>query len=131
MCERQPSLKYQRNFDNAKSLSSGTLLYSISLNAHYVVALKIVRDKKFMYLAQQEYPEDSLRLYNACLDAIQRPHDYLILDLTQDKNDGLRLRTNIFPTEYTPVEYSDICDEACGIELSRPSPAQGSRNEIA
>ena len=38
----------------------------ISLNAHYIVALKIVREKKqFMYLAGQLYPEDSLGLYNA------------------------------------------------------------------
>jgi len=46
----------------------------ISLNAHYIVALKNVRDKKkFMYLVSQVYPEDSLGLYNAYLDATQEP----------------------------------------------------------
>jgi len=48
----------------------GRFCRDISLNAHYIVALKNVRDKKqFMYLAGQLYPEDSLGLYNAYLDA--------------------------------------------------------------
>jgi len=68
-----------------------------------------------MYLAHQLYPEDSIGFYNAYLDATQRPHGYIILDLTQDTNDGLRLRTNIFPTEYPLVFYSDIGDETCDI----------------
>jgi len=71
-----------------------------------------------MYLAQQVYPEDSLGLYNAYLDATQRPLGYLILDLTQYTNDGRRFRNNIFP-------------EACEIELPNPSRAQDSRTEIA
>jgi len=83
-----------------------------------------------MYLAHQVYPEKSLGLYNAYMDATQRFHGYLILDLTQDKNDGLRFRTDTFPQEYPPVVYSDISDEACEILLSRPSPAQDSRTEI-
>jgi len=62
-----------------------------------VVALKNVTVKKqFMHLAIQVYTEDSLGLYNAYLDATQIPHDYLILDLTQDTDDGMRFRTNIF-----------------------------------
>jgi len=76
------------------------------------------------------YPEDSLGLYNVYLDAKQRPHSNLILDLTQDKNDGLRFRTNIFPKEYPPVIYSDIGDEVCEIELPRPSHPQVGRTEI-
>jgi len=69
-----------------------------------VVALKNVRDKKqFMYLANQVYPEDILGLYNAYLDATHGPHGYLILDLTQATDKGLRFRTNIFPEEYRPV----------------------------
>jgi len=83
-----------------------------------------------MYLANQLYPEDSIWLYDAYLDATQRPHGYLILDLTQDTDDGLRFRTNIFPEEYPPVVYSDMGDEACEVELSRPSRAQDGRTEI-
>ena len=86
----------------------------ISLNALSMVAMKNVRDKKqFMYLAHPLYPENSIGFYNPYLDATQRAHGYVILDLTQDTNDSLRFRTNIFPTEYTPVALSDIGDEAC------------------
>jgi len=54
----------------------GSYSRDISLNAHYVVELKNVRDKKqFMYLSNQVYPEDSLRFYNAYLDAAHRPTD--------------------------------------------------------
>jgi len=61
------------------------------------------------------YPEDSLGLYNAYLDATHKPHGYLILDVTQDTDDGLRFRTNIFAEEYPPVVYSDIGDEECEV----------------
>jgi len=99
----------------------------ISLNARYLVALQNVRDKKhLMYFAHQMYPDDCLGLYNAFLYANQRPHGYLILDLTQVTNDGLRFRNNIFPTKYPPVVYCDIGDEGCEIELLRPSRAQDS-----
>ena len=44
----------------------GRFSRDISLNAHYIVAMKNVRDKKqFIYLAGQVYPEDCLGLYNA------------------------------------------------------------------
>jgi len=47
----------------------------ISLNAHYIVAFRNVRDKKeFMYLASQVYPEDSLGLYNTYLNATEKPY---------------------------------------------------------
>jgi len=76
----------------------GTFCSDISLSAHYIVALKNIRDKKeVLYLANQLYPEDSLGLYNAYLDASQEPYGYLFLDLTQNTNDGLRFRTKIFP----------------------------------
>ena len=82
----------------------GRYCNDISLNAHYVVALKNVRDKKqFKYLANQLYPEDSLGLYNTYLYTTPRPHGYLILDLTQDTDGGMPFRTNIFPEEYPPV----------------------------
>jgi len=68
-----------------------------------------------MYFAQQVYPKDNLGLYDAYLDATQRPHGYLILDLTQDTDDGLLCRTNIFPEEYPLEVPSNKCDEACEI----------------
>jgi len=56
-----------------------------------------------MYLANQMYPDYSIRLYNIYLDTTQLPHGYLVLDLTQDTNDGLRLRANLFPTDKYPL----------------------------
>ena len=57
------------------------------------------------------YPEDSLGLYDADPNAKQRPLGYIILDLALDTNEGLRFRTNIFPTEYTLVVYSVVGGE--------------------
>jgi len=56
-----------------------------------------------MYLNGQVYPEDSLGLYNAYLYATQEPYSYLLLYLTQNTNDGMRFRTNIFPDDTTPL----------------------------
>ena len=97
------------------------------------MALKIVRDKKqFMYLAGQLYPQDSLGLYNAYLNATQEPYGYLLLDLTQNTNDGLMFRTNIFPDDTTPLTmYSYVGDEASEDELLHASGAEYSRPEIA
>jgi len=53
------------------------------MNAHYLVALKNIRDKKqFMYLTHEVHPKDSIGLYNAYLDATQRARGYLIFLLT-------------------------------------------------
>jgi len=97
------------------------------------VALKNVRDKKqFMYLAGQVYPEDSLGLYNAYLNATQEPYGYPLLDLTQSTNDGLRFRTNIYPNDTIPLTvYSYVGDEASEDELSHSPSAEDSRHEIA
>ena len=44
-----------------------------SPKAHYLFALENIRDnKQFMYSTQQVYPEDSLRLCNAYLNATNR-----------------------------------------------------------
>ena len=84
-----------------------------------------------MFLARQVYPGNSARLYKAYLDATQRPHGYLLLDLSQDTDDRLRFRTDIFPTEQTVVYSPTISDEASEIELSRPSRTKDGRTETA
>ena len=104
----------------------------ISLNAKYLVLLKNVRDKnQLMFLARQVYPENSNSLYKAYLHATRKPHSYLLLDLSQDTDDRLRFRTDIFPTEQTIV-YSPVDDdETCKIELSHSSRTQDSPPKIA
>ena len=97
------------------------------------MALKNVRDKKqFMYLASQVYPEDSLCLYNAYLDATQEPYVYLLLDITQNTNDVLRFRTHINLDEIPPLTvYSYVGDEASEDELSLAAGAEDGLPEIA
>jgi hypothetical protein len=81
------------------------------ISLKYLVLFKNVRDKfQFSHLARQVFPEDSDGLYRAYLAATQ-PHGYLVLDLSQDRDDRLRFRTNIFPTENPPVIYAPIGDE--------------------
>ena len=95
----------------------------ISLNAKYVVALKNVQGRnQFSFLARQVYPENSDSLYRAYLDATSRPHGYLILDFSQDTDDRVRFRTNVFPDENPPVIYAPVNDETNKIEL--PCPAR-------
>ena len=67
------------------------------------------------------YPENSKSLYKAYLDVTERHNGYLVLDLLQDTDDRLRFRTNVFPTEHSPIVYTSIDDEASEIELSRSS----------
>jgi hypothetical protein len=75
----------------------------LSLNTKYLVLLNNVRDKnQFTYLARQVFHVDRDGLYKAYLDATQRPHGYLVLDLFEDTDDRLRFQTNIFSTEYPP-----------------------------
>ena len=107
----------------------GRFCRDVSLNAHYIVALKTVRDKKqFMYLDSQVYPEDSLGLYNAYLDATQEPYGYLLLDLKQNTNDRLRFRTHIFPDEILALTiYSYVGDEASEDELTHCAGAEDGR----
>jgi len=95
----------------------------ISLNAKYLVALKNVRDRnQFAYLARQVLPEASASLCEAYREATQSPHGYMILDFAQDTDDRLRYRTNVFPSEYPPIIYARVNDEAHKIQLS-PSPS--------
>jgi hypothetical protein len=68
------------------------------------VVLKNTRDKyQFSHLAQV-YPENSKSLYEAYLEATEKPHGHLLLDLEQDRDERLRFRTHIFPEE-NPVLY--------------------------
>jgi len=78
-----------------------------------------------MFLARQVYPENSISLYKVYLNATQRPYGYRVLDLSQDTNDHLRFRTNIFPLDpKPPTIYSAIENEASEILLSRSSCTQ-------
>jgi hypothetical protein len=95
----------------------------ISLNAKYLVLLKNVRDRsQFSRLAQQVYPKNSVDLYDSYLHATAKPHGYLVLDLSQDINDLLRFRTEVFPDESPfPLIYAPVDYETDKIDLSHPT----------
>jgi len=104
---------------------------NISLNAKYVVLLKNIRYiNQFMFLARQVYPENSTSSYKAYIHATHRPYGYIILDLSQDTNDTLRFRTNIFSMDPPPpIIYAPIEDEVSEIKLSRSSRTKDGRTE--
>ena len=83
---------------------------NISLNAKYLVLLKNVRDRsQFSRLAQQVYHNNSVDLYDSYLHATAKTHVYLVLDLSQDINELLRFRTEIFPDESNfPLIYAPL-----------------------
>ena len=103
----------------------------ISLNAKYLVALKNVRDRnQFSYLARQVLPEASASLCEAYREATQSPYGYMILDFAQDTDDRLRYRTNVFPSEYPPICYVRVNDEAHKIQLSPSTSTQDGKTSI-
>jgi hypothetical protein len=99
----------------------GRYSHETSVNAKYLVVFKNVRHKiQFAYLTRQMYPENSNSLYQTYLEATQKPHGYLLLDLSQDTDDLLRFRMNIFPRDI-PIVYDPLENEEDKVELFYPS----------
>ena len=82
----------------------------ISLNAKYFVILKNVRDRsQFSRLSQPVYSKQGVDLYVSYLQAASKPQGYIVLDLSQDINDLLRFRIEIFPDQNPfPLIYARI-----------------------
>ena len=73
---------------------------TVSLNAHYMVLFKNVRDaSQITNLAKQMYPGNVKYLKSSYEDATNKHYGYLLIDLKPDTSDLLRLRTDIFPGE--------------------------------
>ena len=73
---------------------------TISLNAHYFIIFKNVRDSTLIAnLARQMYPGNSKFMIEAFADATMAPYGYLLIDLKSETDERFRLRTNIFPGE--------------------------------
>ena len=80
---------------------------TMSLNAHYLVLFKNVRDAtQISHLAAQMYPGKSKFLIDAYRDATSAPFTYLFIDLKPDTDDKIRVRSNIFPDQTTYVYVS-------------------------
>lgn len=87
----------------------GSHTRTISLNTKYLVVFKQPRDSSQIgYLARQIAQSNSkeiIRIYN---EATKRPHGYLLIDFTQDCNELLRYRSDIFNKFHSGVVYSDL-----------------------
>ena len=80
----------------------GKEMRTISLNAHYMILFKNPRDaSQISHLARQMYPSKSKYMMEAYRDATSAPYGYLFIDLKPDTPENLRLRTHIFPGEYS------------------------------
>src|SRR6218665_2570263 len=73
---------------------------TISLNAHYMVLFKNVRDiTQVTNFAKHMFPGTSHFMLEALRDSTMVPFGYLLIDLKPDTDERCRLRTNIFPGE--------------------------------
>jgi hypothetical protein len=80
--------------------SNGKKAREISLNCNYIVLFKNPRDNsQINTLARQVFPNKPKYLREAFALATARPFGYLLLDLTQQTPETLRLMTNIFPLQ--------------------------------
>ena len=76
----------------------GIKMRDISLNASYIIIFKNPRDKRqIISLGCQIFPTDVKYLEDAYEQATERPHGYLLIDLTQHTKEHQRLATNIYP----------------------------------
>ena len=69
---------------------------TISLNAHYLVLFKNPRDKSQITVLSRQL--DMPHLISAYQEATRIPHGYLLVDLSPQTPDELRLRSRIFQT---------------------------------
>ena len=70
------------------------------VNMHYIVLFSNPADKRqISTLSSQMYPGKAGVLLEAFTDATKDSYGYLLVDMTQNCPDHLRLRTNVFPSE--------------------------------
>ena len=78
----------------------GVHMRNCQLNSHYQMLFKNPRDRtQISYLARQMYPNKWKFMLSAYNDAVAKPYGYLFVDLKQDTEEWMRLRTGIFPSE--------------------------------
>ncbi len=76
----------------------------ISLNCHYFVLLKNLRDiNQIAYLGRQIYGSRYKALTDSYSDCIKEKYGYLVCDVQPHSDDDYRLRSKIFPGEDTII----------------------------
>jgi hypothetical protein len=87
----------------------GKDIRTITLNAHYIILFKNPRDKQQIgVLARQMFGSDYKYMVEAYQMATEEPHGYLLIDLKQDTDDELRLRTKILPRDQFAHVYRSV-----------------------
>jgi len=82
---------------------------NISLNAHYIILMKNVRDKnQVTHLARQFAPGKVAQFIDAFNDATSAERGYIRVDLTPQTPDRYRIQTNIIPSinGFAPIIHS-------------------------
>lgn len=75
-------------------------LREITLNAHYIFLFKNRRDlNQITHLGRQLYPTKLNFFEESYADATKSPYSYLSIDLRQETDEKMRLRTNVLPTQ--------------------------------
>ena len=76
------------------------------VNAQYLVLMKNPSDKlQAVNLARQLYPGRQKYFLDSYADATRYPYGYLLVDLSQQTEEDVRLRTNIFSPWEFPIVY--------------------------
>lgn len=106
----------------------GPFIRDISLNAKYLVMFKNPRDRSQSgYVFREMYPQNSRVVQTIYNEATAPPHGYLFIDLCQNTNESLRLKTDIFNPQYITI-YTDR-DETCEVSLPVASKITKSRSK--
>ena len=78
----------------------GKLSRTISLNSHYLVIFRNLRDSlDILTLAKQMFPGRTAYLMESFRNATSSHYEYLVIDCHQLTPENMRLRTNILPGE--------------------------------
>lgn len=77
---------------------------TISLNAHYIVLFKNIRDRtQIISLSKQMFPGNVKYMQEAYEDSTKKAYGYLLVDLKPSTLDKMRLRSDIFLEDHTVV----------------------------
>ena len=84
----------------------GSAMRDVAINTRYQVFFKCPRDRRSIRdVAGQVMPSSSKTFMHIFEDATRRTFGYLFCDFTQEMEDDLRFRTNIFPDEFPMFVY--------------------------
>jgi len=90
-----------------QSLFFSPALRTIRLNSHIICLMRNPADKsQVLNLARQLYPGNNKHLLEAYKEATEQKYGYLLVDLSPEVDERLRLRTRVFPGETHTVFVS-------------------------